>query len=166
MLPGSNGGAEWSPTSYSPRTQNVYVAALEQPMIYSAHSAPYQAGHVWLGSAFISIPGEQQYGTFTAIDTSSGKVTWQKKMPQPMVGGSLATAGDLVFTGEGNGSFDAFDARTGDLLWRFQTGAGVNAAPMAFGLDGREYIAVAAGGNVQLSYPNGDALIVFGLPGR
>jgi PQQ-dependent dehydrogenase (methanol/ethanol family) len=164
MLPGANGGAEWSPSSYSPQTQNVYIAALEQPMTYAVRSAPYQKGHVWLGSAFTSIAGEQQYGTFTAIDTNTGKVTWQKKVPQPMMGGSLATAGGLVFTGEGNGSFDAFDAKTGDQLWQFQAGAGVNAAPMAFQLDGQEYIAVAAGGNFQLSYPYGDALIVFGLP--
>jgi len=164
MLPGANGGAEWSPSSYSPKTQNVYITALEQPMTYAVHSAPYQKGHLWLGSAFTSIPGEQQYGTLTAIDTNTGKVTWQKKVAQPMMGGSLATAGGLVFTGEGNGSFDAFDAKTGKQLWQFQAGAGVNAAPMAFQLDGQEYIAVAAGGNFQLSYPYGDALIVFGLP--
>ena len=82
------------------------------------------------------------------------------------MGGSLATAGGLVFTGEGNGNFDAFDAKTGQLLWQFQAGGGVNAAPMAFALDGQEYIAVAAGGNFQLSYPYGDAVIIFGLPKR
>ena len=166
MLPGANGGTEWSPSSYSPQTQNVYVAALEQPMTYAVHFAPYQKGKLWLGSAFTSIPGEKQYGTFTAIDVNTGKVTWQNKVDQPMMGGSLATGGGLVFTGEGNGFFDAFDAKTGALLWQFQAGAGVNAAPMAFELDGQEYIAVAAGGNFQLSFPYGDALIVFGLPKR
>lgn len=164
MLPGANGGAEWSPSSYSPQTQNVYIAGLEQPMTYATHFAPYQKGRLWLGSAFTGIPGEQQYGTFTAIDTNTGKVTWQKKIAQPMMGGSFVTAGGLVFTGEGNGNFDAFDAKTGALLWQFQAGAGVNAAPMAYSLDGQEYIAVAAGGNFQLSYPYGDALIVFALP--
>jgi alcohol dehydrogenase (cytochrome c) len=164
MLPGANGGTEWSPSSYSPQTQNVYIAGLEQPMNYATRTAPYQKGVLWLGSAFTSIKGEPQYGTFTAIDVNTGKVTWQKKVAQPMMGGSLATAGGLVFTGEGNGQFDAFDAKTGDLLWQFQAGAGVNSAPMAFELDGQEYIAVAAGGNFQLSYPYGDALIVFGLP--
>ncbi len=164
MLPGANGGAEWSPTSYSPQTQYAYVAGLHQPMTYATHFAPYQKGKLWLGSAFTSIPGEKQYGTFTAIDVNTGKIAWQKQVDQPMMGGSLATGGGLVFTGEGNGSFDAFDAKTGALLWQFQAGAGVNAAPMAFELDGQEFIAVAAGGNFQLSYPYGDALIVFGLP--
>jgi alcohol dehydrogenase (cytochrome c) len=164
MLPGANGGTEWSPTSYSPQTHEVYVAGLEQPMTYATHFAPYEKGRLWLGSAFTSIPGERQYGTFTAIDVDTGKIVWQKDVPQPMMGGSLATAGGLVFTGEGNGNFDAFDARTGRLLWQFNGGAGVNAAPMAYAIGGQEYIAVAAGGNFQLSYRYGDALLVFALP--
>jgi alcohol dehydrogenase (cytochrome c) len=166
MLPGANGGAEWSPTSYSPQTQNVYIAGLHQPMTYAFHYTPWQKAKLWLGSAFVSIPGEKQYGTFTAISVNTGKVAWQKKVDQPMMGGSLATAGGLVFVGEGNGSFDAFSASSGDLLWQFQGGAGVNAAPMAFDLDGQEYVAVAVGGNFQLSYPYGDAVIVFGLSKR
>jgi alcohol dehydrogenase (cytochrome c) len=163
MLPGANGGAEWNPSSYSPQTRFAYVAGLHQPMTYAWHYAPYQAGRLWLGSAFVSIPGERQYGTFTAIDTDTGKIAWQKQVDQPMMGGSVVTAGGVVFIGEGNGQFDAFDAKTGDKLWQFQAGAGVNAAPSAFALDGQEYIAVAAGGNFQLSYPYGDAVIVFGL---
>jgi glucose dehydrogenase len=69
-----------------------------------------------------------------------------------------------VFTGEGNGWFKAYDAKTGAALWKFQCGAGVNAAPAVFQVDGDEYIAVAAGGNFQLSFPLGDAVMVFGLP--
>ncbi len=164
MLPGANGGSEWSPVSYSPQTQNVYVAALHQPMTYAWHYAPWEKAKLWLGSAFVAIPGEKQYGTFTAIDVNTGKITWQKKVDQPMMGGSLATGGGLVFVGEGNGSFNAYSASSGDLLWQFQAGAGVNAAPMAFDLDGQEYVAVASGGNFQLSYPYGDAVIVFGMP--
>src|SRR5256884_3908536 len=112
MLPGANGGAEWSPSSYSPQTQNVYIAALEQPMTYAVHSVPYQKAKLWLGSAFTSIATEKQFGTFTAIDTNTGKVTWQKKIDQPMMGGSSVTAGGLVFTGERNGEFDAVSANT------------------------------------------------------
>jgi glucose dehydrogenase len=83
-----------------------------------------------------------------------------------MMGGSLATAGGLVFTGEGNGSFDAFDAKTGKLLWQFHAGAGCNAAPMSFELHGQQMIGMACGGNFQLGYPLGEAIFVFGLPGR
>lgn len=165
MLPGANGGSEWSPMSYSPQTQMVYVAGLHQPMHYIVHTAPLEKGKLWLGSAFIAAPGEEkdQYGTFTAINVNTGKIVWQHKTEQPLIGGSLVTAGGLVFTGEGNGYFDAFDAKTGKLLWRFQCGAGVNAAPISFEVDGQQMIAVAAGGNFQLGFPYGDTIFVFGL---
>ena len=81
-----------------------------------------------------------------------------------MMGGSVATAGGLVFTGEGNGNFDAFDARTGKLLWQFNAGAGCNAAPMSFEWRGEQLIGVACGGNFQLGYPLGGAVFLFGLP--
>ena len=81
------------------------------------------------------------------------------------IGGSLATAGGLVFVGEANGNFNAFDAETGDVLWQFQTGAGVNAPPITYEIDGTQYVAVASGGNFQLNFPRGDTLWVFSLDG-
>jgi glucose dehydrogenase len=84
-------------------------------------------------------------------------------MDRPMVGGSLATAGGVVFTGESNGQFDALDARTGAMLWQFQAGAGCNAPPVTYELDHIQYVAVACGGNAQLGSPAGDALLVFAL---
>jgi glucose dehydrogenase len=69
-----------------------------------------------------------------------------------------------MFTGEGNGWFKAYDARTGEVLWKFYCGAGVNAAPSVFQVDGEQFVAVAAGGNFQLGYPLGSAVFVFGLP--
>jgi len=80
------------------------------------------------------------------------------------VGGVLATAGGLVFTGEGNGFLSAFDAETGDPLWQFQCGAGVNAPPISYEVDGTQYVAVAAGGNAVFGFKQGGALIVFALP--
>jgi alcohol dehydrogenase (cytochrome c) len=165
MLPGANGGSEWSPMAVNPTLQYAYVMGLEQPMHYITHTAPLTKGSLWLGSAFKAIPGETQYGTYSAIDLNTGKIAWQVKTEQPMIGGSLATAGGLVFTGEGNGRFDAFDAKTGKLLWHFTAGAGCNAPPVSYELDGKQYIAVACGGNFQLGYPLGDAVLVFSLPG-
>jgi alcohol dehydrogenase (cytochrome c) len=164
MLPGANGGSEWSPMSVNPTLGYSYVMGLEQPMHYITHSAPLDKGKLWLGSAFKAVPGEAQYGTFTAIDLNTGKVAWQHKTDEPMIGGSLATAGGLVFTGEGNGHFDAFDARTGKILWHFVAGAGCNAPPVSYELDGKQYVAAACGGNFQLGYPLGDAVLVFALP--
>jgi len=163
MLPGANGGDEWSPTSYDPTLHYVFIPALHQPMNYSTRTQEWQKGALWLGSAFVGIPSEKQYGLMNAVDVNSGKVVWQYKTDQPLIGGALSTAGGLTFTGEGNGMFDAFDSRTGKLLWQFQCGAGVNSAPMAYQIDGEEYIAVAAGGSFQLNYPYGDSLYVFKL---
>jgi alcohol dehydrogenase (cytochrome c) len=165
MLPGANGGSEWSPPAVNPNLGYMYVLGLEQPMNYITHSAPLEKGKLWLGSAFKAVPGEKQYGTFTAINLNTGKRAWQVKTDQPMIGGALATAGNLVFTGEGNGHFNAYDARTGKTLWSFTAGAGCNAPPVSYSLDGKQYIAVACGGNYQLGYPLGDAVMVFSLPG-
>ncbi len=164
MLPGANGGSEWSPIAIDPRLSYAYVAGLHQPMNYITHNAPWEKGRLWLGSAFVAIAGEEQWGTFTAINLATGKVVWQNKVDQPMMGGSLATAGGLTFTGEGNGKFNAFDSRTGKLLWQFQAGAGCNSAPMSFSYKGEQMIAVACGGNFQLNYPLGSAVMLFGLP--
>jgi glucose dehydrogenase len=144
----------------------MYVLNLEQPMHYITHSAPLETGKLWLGSAFKAVPGERQYGNVVAIDLNTGRQAWNVETEQPMMGGALATAGNLVFTGEGDGHFNAFDARSGKLLWSFQAGAGCNAPPVSYQLDGRQYIAVACGGNFQLGYPLGDAVLVFALPQR
>jgi alcohol dehydrogenase (cytochrome c) len=164
MLPGANGGSEWSPIAVDPKLGYAFVTGLHQPMNYITHTAPYETGRLWLGSAFVAIPGEEQWGTYSAIDLATGKIAWQNKVPQPMMGGALATAGGLTFTGEGNGDFNAFDSKTGKLLWKFNGGAGCNSAAMSFSFKGEQFIAVACGGNAQLAYPLGDALYVFGLP--
>jgi alcohol dehydrogenase (cytochrome c) len=164
MLPGANGGSEWSPIAVDPTLNYAFVAGLHQPMNYITHSAPYEKGRLWLGSAFVAIPGEEQWGLYSAVNLATGKIAWQNKVPQPMMGGSLATAGGLAFTGEGNGNFNAYESKTGKLLWQFNAGAGCNAAPMTFTHGGEQFIAVACGGNFQLSYPLGDAVMVFGLP--
>jgi alcohol dehydrogenase (cytochrome c) len=164
MLPGANGGAEWSPIAIDPTLDYAFVAALHQPMHYKVHTAPWEKGRLWLGSAFVAIPGEEQYGLYSAVDLKTGKIAWQNKVPQPMMGGALATAGGLTFTGEGNGNFNAYESKTGKLLWQFNGGAGCNSAPMSFTHGGEQFVAVACGGNFQLSFPLGDALLVFGLP--
>ncbi|MGH7703436.1 MAG: PQQ-binding-like beta-propeller repeat protein, partial [Gemmatimonadales bacterium] len=164
MLPGANGGAEWSPISVDPTLNYAFTAGLHQPMNYITHSVPWEKGRLWLGSAFVAIPGEEQYGLFSAVNLATGKIAWQNKVPQPMMGGSLATAGGVVFTGEGNGNFNAYNSRTGKLLWQWNGGAGCNSAPMSFENGGEQFIAVACGGNAQLSFPLGDAVFVFGLP--
>jgi alcohol dehydrogenase (cytochrome c) len=165
MLPGANGGAEWSPPAYSPQTHYLYIMAMDQLMRFTTKPAPSAPGLIRLGSAFTNIaPGGIQDGPFVALDVETGKVAWQYKAPQPLIGGVLATAGNLVFMGEGNGWFDAFNAKSGDLVWRYNLGAGVNAPPVTYQVNGTQYLAVAAGGNFQLTFPYGDTVAIFKLP--
>ena len=166
MLPGANGGVEWSPLAIDPNLGLSYAINLHQPMTYHVESTPYPAGKLWLGGAFKVIPGEEQWGNITAMDYHTGKVRWKVKTEQPMIGGILATAGGLVFAGEGNGQFKAYDSETGAMLWNFQAGAGVNAPPSSFTVDGDQYIVVAAGGNAQLGYKYGNNIIAFKLAGN
>jgi PQQ-dependent dehydrogenase (methanol/ethanol family) len=163
MLPGANGGVEWSPMATNPGLGLTYAINLHQPMTYHVESTPYPKGKLWLGGAFKVIPTEEQSGNVTAVDYNTGKIKWQVKTPQPMIGGILSTAGGLVFTGEGNGWFRAYDSKTGKILWSFQAGAGVNAPPSTYTVGGKQYIAVAAGGNVQLDYKRGNNIIAFTL---
>ena len=164
MLPGANGGVEWSPMAFSPKTRMAYAANLHQPMTYQVEEAAYPGGKIWLGGAFKVIPSEQQWGRLVAVNVDTGKVAWGYKTDQPLIGGVLATAGGLVFNGEGNGLFRAFDAASGRKLWEFQCGAGVNAPAVSYMVNGKQYIAVAAGGNTQLDYKRGNSVLVFALP--
>ena len=163
MLPGANGGVEWSPMAVDPNLGLSYAINLHQPMTYHVDSSPYPGGKLWLGGAFKVIPSEEQWGNVTAVDYGTGKIRWQLKTPQPMIGGALATAGNLVFTGEGNGTFEALDSETGSVLWTFQAGAGVNAPPASYTVDGRQFIVVGAGGNTQLDFKRGNSIIAFTL---
>jgi alcohol dehydrogenase (cytochrome c) len=161
MLPGANGGVEWSPMAVNPSLGLTYAINLHQPMTYHVENSAYPNGKLWLGGAFKVIPSEEQWGNVTAVDYNSGKIRWQVKTPQPMIGGALATAGGLLFTGEGNGLFKAYDAATGATLWSFQAGAGVNAPPSSYTIEGKQYVVVGAGGNTQLDYKRGNSIIAF-----
>src|SRR5258707_14792948 len=112
------------------------------------------------------VPRAEAWGTLTALDIrNAGRMLWQAKTPQPLVGGTLATAGGLVFTGEANGSFSAYDSATGHVLWTHQTGTNVGAPSMSYAVNGRQFVAVATG---SAPGPGGagqpGAIRVFALP--
>jgi len=163
MLPGANGGVEWSPIATDPGQSLAHAINLHQAMHYRVENSPYPNGKPWLGGAFTAIPGEKQSGNITAVDYNTGKVKWQAETPEQMIGGILATANGLVFTGEGNGRFAAYDSSTGKELWSFHAGAGLNAPPSSFMVSGKQYIVVGAGGNTQVSFKRGNNIIAFTL---
>lgn len=159
-VPGEAGGANWPPIAFSPETGWAYVAGSHYPSRFTLE--PDEKGN---RVNVLSFPKDvETYGTLSAIDPASGKLAWQERMSKPFAGGVTTTAGGLVFMGEADGYFTARDARSGKLLWRFQTGAGVNAPPVVYKIGGKEYVIVAAGGNKLFNIASGDAVIAFGLP--
>ena len=163
MLPGANGGVEWSPMATDPSQGLAYVMNIHQPMTYHVEETPYPGGKLWLGGAFKVIESEEQWGNVTAVNYNTGKIEWQVKTQQPMIGGLLATGGGLVFTGEGNGLFKAFNSSTGELMWQDQTNAGVNAPPSSYNVGGTQYIVVGSGGNAQMNFKRGNEIIAYKL---
>jgi glucose dehydrogenase len=128
MLPGANGGANWSPPAYSQQTHYVYEMGIDQLMKFTTAPQKTVRGQLRLGSAFTNVePHGVQDGRFVAIDTYTGKIAWTHMTRQPLIGGPLVTASNLAFMGEGDGNFDALYARTGRLLWQYNLAAGVNA---------------------------------------
>jgi len=164
MMLGANGGVEWSPMAFNPETRLTYAANLLQPMTYHVEPSKYPGGKLWLGGAFKTIPSEKQTGRLSAVNVDTGKVAWKFDTNEPLIGGVLTTAGNLVFNGEANGLFRAFDAKSGKKLWEYQTGAGVNAPAVSYSVNGKQYVAVAAGGNNQIDAKRGNSVVVFALP--
>src|SRR5207248_131416 len=98
MLPGANGGEEWSPIAVHPDLGYAYTVALHQPMHYKVHFSPWEKGRLWLGSAFVRVPDAQggysgEYGLVSAIGLNTGKVAWRQKTELPVMGGATARGG-------------------------------------------------------------------------
>jgi alcohol dehydrogenase (cytochrome c) len=141
--------------TYDPQTGLFYVTAREQCDIFSTAPQPYEAGHAYYGSAYFpSDEAEPYWGALRAIDPATGQMKWEFRHPSPSWSGALSTAGGVVFTGDAEGNFIALDAQSGKALWHFEMGGEVYASPMAFAVDGKQYVAIAAG----------SAVYSFGLP--
>lgn len=167
IAPGVGGGANWSPAAIDARKGVAFVAAMHMPTRYRIETLPAHKEKPAL-TYYTMEPDKSVpwWGTLSAIDVANGgKILWQQKTDEPLVGGVLATAGGLVFNGEGNGFLSAFDARSGTRLWQFNCGAGVNAPPISYAVGGKQYVAVAAGGSQIWGFRQGGAVISFGLAG-
>ncbi len=140
------GGTNWHPMSYSPETGLFYIPANHWAMDYWTEHLTYKAGSAYLGQGFrIKKLFDDHVGTLRAIDPVSGKIVWEHKEVFPLWAGTLTTAGGLVFTGTSDGFVKAFDAKTGDELWKFQTGSGVVSVPVTWEMDGEQYIGIQSG---------------------
>jgi glucose dehydrogenase len=163
VYPGILGGSNWSPVSVDEASQQVFVTGIHAPIKYSLHETPAKDGMPAIRYAASEPTQDARWGLLSSIDLATGKVVWQQKTEQPLIGGLLATAGGLVLMGEGNGHFNAYNSQTGELLWQAKSEFGVNAPPITYTVDGIQYIAVASGGNAIFGYKQGDAVLVYKL---
>jgi alcohol dehydrogenase (cytochrome c) len=155
VFPGLAGGTNWFSPSYHPGTQLIYVQAHDHysQTFFKRPQTP-EPGKLFMGGTTRDIEGAEHHGVVKAIEPLTGKIRWELPLHAPPSGGVLSTAGDLVFSGNREGTFFALDARTGKPLWKFQTGGLIWANPIAFSVDGKQHVAIAAG----------QALFVFALP--
>ena len=168
VQPSGIGGNNWSPMSYNPGTGAFYVPATIRTSAFARYDTKWAKGKRYDGGTQAAPIGSEMSGTFTAIGGNTNKILWQNKMPYRIGtgSGSATTAGGLVFHGEPDGNFLAFDAKTGKELWRFQTGYGADAPPAVYEIDGEEYVAIGTGGNQGMLSANGDAVWAFSLKGQ
>ena len=165
--PGVQGGTNWYSPAYSPRTELFYIPAWEDyASIFGGEPQEYEPGQLFLGGrpgAYEPVPdaptgagltrgpinswtNEVGHGAVLAIDALTGEQKWKFEMTDVISSGILTTASDLLFTGARSGYFQALDARTGDLLWKASLGSQIVNGPMTYEVEGRQYVAVIAGG--------------------
>ena len=165
IYPGVMGGSNWSPVSVDSERRLVFVAGIHWPVEYTLHHRPASKGSVELNYSSMSpMDTADRYGLLSAINLDSGKILWQHPTPNPLLGGLLSTTTGLVFSGEGGNELFALDAVTGKKLWFDSTPAGVNAPPISYTLEGRQYIAAAVGGNKLFGFKRGQTIRAWALP--
>lgn len=157
IYPNLFGGTNWYSPSYSPRTHLFYIPSWQNSSMNMAKmAAEFNPGRLYTGGSprganpgrrgSRNTPvGDSAYGAVLAIDPRTGQKKFEFKMSEVTEGGILTTASDLLFTGGREGYFYALDARDGSELWRTNLGGSVEAAPITFGVDGKQYVSIAAG---------------------
>ncbi|MBO1514552.1 PQQ-dependent dehydrogenase, methanol/ethanol family [Metabacillus bambusae] len=163
--PSAFGGANWPPSAYNPETELFYVLGNDSYMSLTRSEEELEQGNTYVGSIIAPVEEAPVRGTVTAMDVKTNKVVWQQKWDTLAYSGALTTKGGLVFVGHSDGRFIALDAKTGDQLWEFMTDAGVNAPPISYEIDGKQYITVFAAGNSLAGSKHGDSVWTFSLDG-
>ncbi|HLN09443.1 MAG TPA: PQQ-binding-like beta-propeller repeat protein, partial [Xanthobacteraceae bacterium] len=148
ICPSFYGGKNFPPVSYNPQTKLVYIPTFNICMDeVGADAGDPKKGIFFLGTEFDAgkIGPGGHGGEFVAWDPVAGKQVWGIKESMPFVGGALSTAGGLVFYGNMQGELKAVDAKSGEVLWRFQTGSGISQGPVTYEVGGKQYVVAASG---------------------
>ena len=178
ICPGAAGAKSWNSMSYSPRTGFLYIPANELCNDVTPNNRAAQEGRNYMnGDISIKLaPGRTTYSHVDAWDPITGKRAWSDPYKYVLLASMLATAGDLVFTGNPEGEFFALDANTGNKLWSYQTGAGHRGSSISYAVNGRQYIATTTGWHATVVgaatarlFPDqdwrlGSTLVVFAVP--
>jgi len=147
-IPDNWGGTNFMPPSFDPDLGLFFVTARETCASYIPEKQVVTPGRFSMGGT-VRRDLDKAYGALRAIDVSTGARKWEFKYATPSFSGVLSTASGVVFGGDNEGNFMAFDARTGANLWHYQTGSGLwGAAPITYMLDGRQYVVVGSGSAV------------------
>jgi len=150
ICPGVVGATNWFSPSYNPNTGLLYVMAVEGCNLYFAAPRKFTKGETYYNTGTKLPPGEHFQKILVALSVADGKVAW--RYPQvgrgDSWGGTMTTAGGLVFFADDAGSFEAVEATTGRALWHFNAGQPMHASPMSYAVDGVQYVAIAAGSDV------------------
>lgn len=153
VCPSNAGGKNWMAGAYSPRTRLMYQPMLNMCMFQTGNTDTFKRGmgystsYVVVEDPKVTGPGLYPVGRVDAISLDTGRTTWHVEQRAGLIGGLVATAGGLVFGGDANRRFKAFDDETGKVVWETILSAPVSGHPVSFAVDGRQYIAVSAGGN-------------------
>lgn len=146
VSPSIGGGTNWFSPSYSPRTDLLYVMAYDGETTYYIREDEYVAGERFTGGGGVTpLPAAKYASAVRAISPQTGNLEWEYPVQPRSSAGVLSTAGDLVFSGTIDGFFFALDGNTGEERWHINLGSRVHAAPMSYMVDGRQYVAIAAG---------------------
>ncbi|HKS49991.1 MAG TPA: PQQ-dependent dehydrogenase, methanol/ethanol family [Amycolatopsis sp.] len=168
--PGPAGAKEWTHASYSPRTELFYVPVQDVGAEVTRRRRQFKESIPYWGASVV-VDAADMAGFLKAFD-AQGNEAWRWEASWPLSASTLVTGGDVVFVGEPAGEFNAFHARTGEQLWRFQTGSGHHSSPTTYSVDGRQFVAVPVGWGAwvegfapgMLGGQHGDALFAFALP--
>ena len=176
VMPSNAGGHSWQPMSVDPGRGVAYFAVQDMAAFYSLPKEFVETGQWKLNENTMSLgvdfrrgddlpPQPESRGFLKAFDPLTGEEVWTVQRATPYNGGTLATAGGVVFQGDGAGQFAAFNTDDGSLLWEFDTLGGADGAPMTYQVDGVQYVAMLAAGGVRNRYNDG-RLLVFKLGGE
>lgn len=167
IYPGVIGGSNWSPVSVDEQRRMVFIAGIHWPVKYQLHELKAKSNKPALKYSSMSpIEDGEKYGLLSALHLDTGKLLWQHKVKAPLIGGVLSTKTGLVFSGEGSGEFFALNSNTGKRVWEQANTAGVNAPPVSYEVNGKQYLAVAIGGNKLFGFKQGQTIKAWALKAK